>query len=213
MREAKTIGACHSAFDLSASQLDHQVWGNAQPVNIARFWSGEEAPAGRHAEVRILWSEQALCVHYACNQTEPLNVSSNPQTDMKTIGLWDFDVCEIFLAPDQNAPERYFEFEAAPTGEWLDLGIHFTAGKRETDWEFHSGMTVATRVETDRVVIAMKIPWGSAIPKPRRGERWRANLFRCVGSGDTRGYLAWQPTLTPEPSFHVPQSFGWLRFD
>ena len=43
-------------------------------------------------------------------------------------------------------------------------------------------------------------------------EQWRANLFRCVGSGDTRGYLAWQPTRTPEPAFHLPAAFGWLKF-
>jgi hypothetical protein len=40
---------------------------------------------------------------------------------------------------------------------------------------------------------------------------WRINLFRCVGVGDDR-YLAWQPTYTAEPSFHVPEVFGWLDF-
>ena len=213
MSEAKSIGAFHSAIDLSASELDHQLWRDAQPVSIARYWSGEDAPAGRHAEARMLWSEQALCVRYVCNQSEELIVNSTPRTDQKTIGLWDRDVCEIFIALNEDAPENYFEFEAAPTGEWLDLAIRVLPDKRETDWDFHSGMTVATRRDTDRVVIAMRIPWGPSIPKPRHGDRWRANLFRCVGRGDTRGYLAWQPTRTPEPNFHVPQAFGWLRFD
>ena len=213
MSEANTIGACHPAIDLTASQLDHETWDAATPLSLARYWSGEDAPVSRQAEARIVWSEQALCVRYVCNQTEPLIVSSTPQTDKKTIGLWDFDVCEVFFAPDEKVLERYFEFEAAPTGEWLDLAIHARPDKRETDWNFHSGMTVAARVEDDHVTIAMRIPWCPSIPKPRRGDRWRANLFRCIGSGDTRGYLAWQPTHTPEPNFHVPQSFGWLRFD
>jgi len=43
-------------------------------------------------------------------------------------------------------------------------------------------------------------------------ERRRANLFRCIGSDPTRGYLAWQPTRTPEANFHLPQVFGWLVF-
>ena len=212
MSQAETIEAYHSDVDLVASQLDHPSWNNARAVKIISYWSGESAPSYRHAEARLIWTNEAICVRYVCNQTEPLVVSSTPQTNNKTIGLWDRDVCEIFLAPDENAPERYFEFEAAPTGEWIDLAVHTMPDKRETNWEFHSGMTTAARVEEDRVVIAMRIPWNGWGQKPQEGERWRANLFRCVGSGATRGYLAWQPTRTQQPNFHVPEVFGRLLF-
>ena len=212
MNKTATIEALHSRTDFTAASLDHPEWRKATPVSITRYWSGKDAPQARHAEARLLWSEEALCVRYVCNQNEPLVVSSAPQTGKKAIGLWDRDVCEIFLAPDVNVPERYFEFEAAPTGEWIDLAIHTMPDKRETDWEFHSGMTAAARVEKERVIIAMRIPWDHWIHKPQQGERWRTNLFRCVGSGESRGYLTWQPTLTPEPAFHVPSAFGWLRF-
>ena len=187
-------------------------WQRAGPVAITRYWSGESAPSGRQAEARILWSNEALCVRFICHQSEPLVVNANPQTRKKTIGLWDRDVCEIYIAPDPSVPERYFELEAAPTGEWLDLAIHHQSKQRETDWEFDSGMTAAARTEEGRVVIAMHIPWSDLINKPQNGERWRANLFRCVGAGENRGYLAWQPTRTAEPNFHIPQAFGWLRF-
>ena len=210
--EAAIIEARPISVKLEAADLNHKQWDKAQPVNLTRYWSGKEAPAGRHAEARILWSDQALHVRYVGNQTEPLIVDSRPQTETKTLGLWDRDVCEIFLAPDPHVPERYLEFEAAPSGEWIDLAIHTTPDKRETDWDFHSGMSAAARVEKDRVIIAMLIPWNGWIHKPQKGERWRTNLFRCVGNGDTRGYLAWQPTQTPEPAFHVPAAFGWLHF-
>lgn len=209
---AAEVEAVHSSHDLAATQLDHPEWKKASPVAITRYWSGEEAPAGRHAEARLIWSEKALVVRYECRQTEPLVISKSPQTARKTLGLWDRDVCEIFLAPDPNVPERYLEFEAAPTGEWVDLAIHWTPQERQTDWNFHSGMTAAARVEQNRVLIAMRLPWDHWIHKAQKGERWRANLFRCVGEGKTRGYLAWQPTGTPEPAFHIPQAFGWLRF-
>jgi len=212
MKTDNTIEAHHSSRDLSADQLDHAEWARAHPVPITRYWSGAEAPTGRHAEARLIWTKEALCVRYVCNQTEPLIVSTKPQTTKKTLQLWDRDVCEIFLAPDPNVPERYLEFEAAPTGEWVDLAIHVTPEKRETDWEFHSGMTAAARIEKNRILIGMRLPWDHWIHKPQQGERWRANLFRCVGDGSTRGYLAWQPTRTPEPAFHVPQAFGWLQF-
>lgn len=199
-------------FDLRAADLDHPAWTNAPAINLSRIWSGEEAPSNRHAEARIVWSEEALVVRFLCRQSGPLIVSPNPQTDKKTIGLWDRDVCELFVAPDPSEPNRYFEFEAAPTGEWIDLAIHLTARGRETDWDFHSGMTAAAHIVKDRILTAMRIPWEGWAHKPQRGERWRANLFRCVGSGKKRGYIAWRPTLTAQPDFHVSQAFGWLQF-
>jgi alpha-galactosidase len=41
---------------------------------------------------------------------------------------------------------------------------------------------------------------------------WRANFYRVEGTTEPRSYLAWQPTGTPEPNFHVPAAFGRLRF-
>lgn len=121
-------------------------------------------------------------------------------------------MCELFISPDAGRPERYFEFEAAPTGEWLDLLVQQRPDVRETDWDFHSGMKTAARLSPGTVTIALCVSWEALGRAPQAGESWRANLFRCVGAGQTRGYLAWQPTLTDEPCFHVPAAFGWLRF-
>jgi len=210
--EDQIIEARHTAIDLNATDLKSAEWKNAQGIQIDRYWSGAPAPAGRHAEARILWSKKALHVRFVCHQAEPLVVGEKPQTLNKTMGLWDRDVCEIFIAPDLHVVERYLEFEAAPTGEWLDVAIHWSPQKRESDWEFHSHMSTAASVEKDRVTIAMRIPWNHWIHEPQKGERWRVNLFRCVGKDPNRGYLAWQPTRTPQPNFHVPEVFGWLRF-
>ncbi len=210
--EGRIIQVRHVNIDLSAKDLDRAEWSHAQPVRIDRYWSGAVAPTDRQAEARMLWSSKAFHIRFICSQREPMVVSRTPQFSHKTMNLWDRDVCEIFIAPDPNVLERYFEFEAAPTGEWLDVAIHITPEKRESDWEFHSGMTTAARVEADRIIIAMRIPWNHWIHEPQKGERWRANLFRCIGSGAARGYLAWHPTRTPQANFHVPQAFGWLFF-
>jgi len=210
--DKQIIEARHAATDLQVADLTNAQWNKALPVRIDRYWSGEPAPDGRQAEARILWSQKALHVRFVCRQGEPLVAGANPQTDKKTMGLWDRDVCEIFIAPDPNVVERYLEFEAAPTGEWLDVAIHWTPEKRESDWDFQSHMTAAGRIEKDRVTIAMRIPWNHWIHEPQSGERWRVNLFRCVGKDPARGYLAWQPTRSSQPSFHVPQVFGWMIF-
>jgi hypothetical protein len=211
MTQKPTIAAPYSQVVLTAAAFDHPEWTRACPIQITRTWAGENAPASRHAEARIIWTDQSMIVRFVCQQHEPLVVNTNPKLGKKTLRLWDKDVCEIFVAPDPRAPERYFEFEASPAGEWIDLAINFTAAGRDTDFEFHSGMTVAAIVAGGQVFVAMQIPWSTHLPKPQRGDSWRVNLFRCVGVGDER-YLAWQPTYTAEPSFHVPEIFGWLNF-
>ena len=206
------IEARYLAADLAITDLASREWNKAYPIQIDHYWSGELAPESRRAEARLLWSNKALHLRFICHQDEPLIVSGQPHTDKKTMGLWDRDVCEIFIAPDPQVVERYFEFEAAPTGEWIDVALHWTPEKRESDWEFNSHMTTAAQVEKNRVTIAMRIPWNHWIHQPQKGERWRVNLFRCVGRDPDRGYLAWQPTKTSKPNFHVPQVFGWLVF-
>lgn len=198
---------------VSVSDFENQIWRACQPIPIEHFWSGEPAPASRHAEVRLCWSDEALHVRFVCAQQEPLVVSSNPVTDRKTLGLWERDVCEIFIAPDPQNLSRYFEFEAAPTGEWVDLGITSTPSGRETDWDFVSGMTTAAHLDGDQLFVGISIPWSESLPKPRPGDLWRVNLFRCVGPESPTRYLAWLPTRTSEPNFHVPEAFGSVRFE
>ena len=152
----------------------------------------QPAPLERQAEARILWSEKALHLRFICHQGEPLVVNDKPQTEKKTMGLWDRDVCEIFIAPDEHAIERYFEFEAAPTGEWVDVAIHWSPTRRESDWEFRSGMSCAAMKtitkggagnDLELVWIGMRIPWNHWIHEPQKGERWRVNLISLRRQG------------------------------
>jgi hypothetical protein len=159
MNRDEQIAARYAGEDLDPSELDASVWANTPRVLITHYWSGEIAPPGRHAEAQLVWSEAAFNVRFTYPQKEPLVVSSNPQTSSKTLGLWDRDVCEVFIAPNPNEPNSYFEFEAAPTGEWVDLAIRITATGRETDFNFHSGMTSAARIQGERIVVGIRIPW------------------------------------------------------
>lgn len=208
-----TIIAPYTDVPLRPSDFNFQIWQTCQPNNITQLWSGEPAAPSRHAEARLCWSNEALHVKFFCRQEEPLVVAVDPVLDKKTLGLWDRDVCEIFLAAGAANPSRYFEFEAAPTGEWVDLAITITSSGRQTDWDFVSGLTTVARVEAEKLFVGMRIPWSEAIPKPKTGDLWRVNVFRCAGPESPSRYLAWRPTGTPEPNFHVPEAFGWLRFE
>lgn len=212
MPNSTQIKTVHIPIDFSVSSLDSAHWELAQEVAVKTDWSGAMAPVGRQFKARLLWSDTALYVRFEANQTEPLNINLNPDRSKQTDRLWDRDVCEIFIAPDAKERNKYFEFEVAPTGEWVDLAIEVTPDKRSTDSKYNSGMESAARIDKGRVVMAIKIPFTALGKTPKAGDVWLGNLFRCVGKGATRGYLAWQPTKTKTPNFHVPGAFGGFEF-
>ena len=203
------IAFCDGDFSIAA--LDDPRWLAAQHLKIDCSWNGELADGSRHCGVRMLWSDAALYVKFEANQREPLVVNDNPQTSVKTLQLWERDVCELFLAPDTRNRRRYFEFEIAPTGEWLDVMVDWTKDEPRY-WDYTSGLETFAKIERDKVTMSMKIPWTAFGVKPKEGDVWLGNLFRQVGSGETRGYLAWSPTMTRTPNFHVPEKFGEFVF-
>ena len=198
--------------DFSINEFDGKSWENAEEITIENYWSGENAPDGRHFKAKLLWSDSAFYVRFEAFQNEPLIISETPNLKSKTIGLWDRDVCEVFVAPNAKETNRYFEFEIAPNGEWIDLAIRLLPDGRETNFEYNSGMQSAAKIEFGKIRMAMKIKWKAFGKAPKAGDVWKGNLFRCVGSGATRGYLAWSPTKTEQPNFHVPEAFGKFEF-
>lgn len=200
------------ANDFSIDDINNENWFITSEILIDRYWSGEKASTERLLKAKLLWSETALYIYFDANQAEPLVVSDSPDLTSKTEGLWERDVCEIFIAPDWIGSRKYFEFEIAPNGEWLDLAIDFMGNKRRTDFSYKSGIKSFARIEEAKVRIAAKIEWTAFGSTPKTGDIWLGNLFRCVGKDPNRGYLAWSPTYTELPNFHVPDKFGEFKF-
>lgn len=197
----------------SLNDFENEIWQTGQEISINYYWSGVEAEKARQATARLLWTDEALFVKFTGNQQEPLIVHPEPETSRKAIGLWERDVFEIFVAPDRKSVYRYFEFEVAPTGEWLDLEIQILpSGERKTNFEYNSRMRAAAEISENTISAAVKIDWRALGEKPKTGDVWRGNLFRCIGIGEMRGYLTWQPTETAVPNFHVPEKFGYFEF-
>lgn len=212
MTNENRINIARIEHDFSISESNNKSWQAAKDIPIQKYWSGNRAPVGRQFTARLLWSDTALYIRFEANRVEPLVISDKPDPSKKTRGLWNRDVCEIFVAPDMNEPRKYFEFEIAPTGEWVDVALDATSGERKSDWDYRSGMESAVKIEKDRIIMAIKIEWKAFGNTPRAGDVWLGNIFRCVGKDPDRGYLAWSPTMTTNPNFHVPEKFGRFVF-
>jgi hypothetical protein len=192
--------------------LDDPAWETVAPFTVQTLWSGDAAGHGRSFDVAGLWSYEELYIRFDCRQTEPLIIAEQPVTEIKSPQLWERDVCEAFIACDKSEPRKYLEFEVAPTGEWLDLAVDATSGSFVKDWKYDTGLRVDARIDEGRVLMAMAIPFRAFGKRPEDGEVWLGNLYRCVGNGPDRGMLAWSPTMTERPSFHVPEAFGEFHF-
>jgi alpha-galactosidase len=192
---------------LDAEHPDPQ-WQAAKPIAFCSDWQGKNPDPARQTTVRVLWSVETLYLRFECRYRE-LNLFSDSDADGRRGHLWDRDVAEVFLQPDPSRPHYYKEFEVAPNGLWIDLDI--SPGPLQ---DLKSGLQRSvfldehTHTWAAELAIPMKALTGEFDPKAV----WRANFYRVEGQKEPRAYLAWQPTHSPEPNFHVPSAFGRLRF-
>jgi alpha-galactosidase len=192
------LDAAHSAAE----------WGRASAIAFGSDWQGKNPDLERETRVRLLWSPRHLYLRFECRYRE-LFVFKESDPNGRRDHLWDRDVAEAFLQPDPSRERNYREFEVSPNAMWIDLDI-FPGGRGD----LKSGMQRSVELdEKSRLWCAeLAIPMTSLTSSFNPTKTWRANFYRIEGHTEPRAYLAWQPTHTPEPNFHVPSAFGYLRF-
>ena len=126
--------------------------------------------------------------------------------------LWEEDVFEIFLAPE-DPPRLYYEFEVNPLGTLFDARVASPGLARatmtvDTAWDC-AGFSARVTRGAKRWSATVRIPLGELCPGPLPA-RWRANFYR-IDRGAVDEYSAWSPTLADPADFHVPGKFGVLR--
>jgi alpha-galactosidase len=184
------------------------AWQSAQPVVFCSNWRGQNPDEQRETQVRVLWSSQTLYLRFECRYRE-LFLFEDSDRDGRRDHLWDRDVAEAFLQPDPAREHYYREFEVSPNGMWIDLDI-FPGGLAD----LKSGMKKSAFLDekAHRWAAELAIPMRALTAHFDPKAIWRANFYRVEGKKEPRAYLAWRPTGTPEPNFHVPDAFGQLRF-
>jgi alpha-galactosidase len=184
------------------------AWQAIRALSFDADWQGRNADPERQTKVRLLWTQQTLFLRFEARYHE-LTIFPDSGPNGRRDQLWDRDVVEVFLQPDDSDPWVYKEIEIAPNGMWLDLDIDH---RRLRD--LHSDLKRRVAVDRSAQVWSAEvaIPMQALVAKFDPGKPWRVNFFRVEGAAEPRFYSAWRPTHTPAPNFHVPQAFAQLIF-
>lgn len=183
-------------------------WQSAEPVRFCADWQGNNSDPALQTEVRVLWSPASLYLRFVCRYRE-LFVFDDSDPNGRRDHLWDRDVAEAFLQPDPSVERCYKEFEVAPNGMWIDLDVS-PSGLADLKSGLIRSVYLDAKAKIWTAELAIPIRALTAHFDPAKV--WRANFYRVEGKTEPRKYLAWQPTHSPQPNFHVPKAFGTLRF-
>jgi hypothetical protein len=195
-----------------SADLTHPVWQTATPLPLAYNWRGEAAPNELHTLVRLVWTREQLWLGFEGGYTE-LDVDEQFDVQQERYALWERDVCEVFIrSPLEPRLDSYKEFEVAPTGQWCDLLIH--RPRVDFDWQWQSGLQTAAEIDALRQIfrVVLAIPFSAFGLTPQAGEQWHGNLYRISRLNQARQFLAFAPTLTETPDYHLPEKFVPLVF-
>ena len=183
-------------------------WEVSGLLRFSADWQGNDADPERETEVRLLWTPEWLFVRFRA-RFRVITVFPNAEPSGRRDQLWDRDVAEVFLQPDQSHLRRYKEFEVSPNGFWIDLDI--APGEKH---DLKSGLRRRVILnEAAKIWVAeLALPMKCLVARFDPAATWRVNFYRVEGAAEPRFYSAWQPTQTPAPNFHVPEAFGELVF-
>lgn len=204
---APCLGATFDSKELLAKlPVDRAVW-------ITSDWAGTPLPPGVTTGVACGYTNKELVVLFKSRIRELAPIPEAP-SKKDVPDLFKGDVVEIFIDPDPATPNSYYELEASPAGEHLDLAVDLSSKSFDNAYESNMRITGSVNKEHNEWTALITIPFDpKTIPAPKTGDKWRINFFRTEGKNKSRLYMAWNPTGTEKPKFHIPEKFGTMVFE
>jgi hypothetical protein len=196
---------------------DHAAWRQAEWTTMRR-----RQPDGHPYDTRfkVLYSNTGV---YFLMEGTDRKLTATMAEDF--LDLWNEDVFEVFLWPDERHPV-YFEYEISPLNHELAILIPNLGGQFLGWRPWHYAGDRITRKATS-VMGGPKqsqasiqgwraeffFPYKLLTPlqnvPPKAGTRWRANFYRMDYDDGKRTQWNWAPV---GPSFHEYEKFGELLF-
>lgn len=171
--------------------------------------------------VKLLYSGTGLYFLFHC---EDNLLSASMESDY--MNLWQEDVVEVFLWPDENKPV-YFEYELSPLNYELPLVISrspnglrrwrpFQLSEDDHEMTSHQTFIEQGKKEPGAAISAWRAEFFInyellriiGCTPPVSGTQWRANFYR-IDYDAKQTLWSWQNTKN---SFHELETFGTLHF-
>jgi hypothetical protein len=190
------------------------AWNDARWKEFDHDASGKSHYPELQTRVACLWTPANIYVAFSARY-DSLYVYEGEQSAVERWRLWERDVVEVFVNPQPDRVNHYYEFEVAPNNQWIDLEIDKDKNPfNDASWDSHFAHAVRVDSKSRTWTTEMRIPVSAMkIDAIQRGAEWRINFFRAAGAGDEqhRKFLAW--SIIPDgKTFHVPTRFGILKF-
>ena len=194
-------------FELAHWQMSIKTQGLAGPGSPLAL---QEAAAARRVTGSVSLQGEIFRADFLAEGHE-LNARPKLSKTEPVWGLWDSDVCEVFLSSAQReegvAGAPYFEFQVSPFAQFFELKIF--EPRNRADEHFRSGLKVSAKILTTHswqgsIEISL-----SALGIHRDGPLF-GGLFACLGRArppEGRRYYALHLPAQGQPDFHVPAAF------
>ncbi|HLY59748.1 MAG TPA: carbohydrate-binding family 9-like protein [Terriglobia bacterium] len=194
--------------------LNKKVWARAKWVQLDHDMSGRLHYPEADTRVAALWTEKFVYFAFQCKYTA-LNIYEGEEAVKERWELWERDVVEVFINPQPERVNHYYEFEVAPNNQWIDLEIDKTKTPfNDAGWDSH--FDHAAQIDSKNHIwnCEMRIPVSSmGVAAMQADTQWRLNFFRADGAGgdSKRRFMAWS-SIPEGNSFHQPVYFGIIKF-
>ncbi len=193
------------------------------PSELIHNYMGKKPDHFPKAEVKIAYDDTAIYVIFRVEDRYVRAVAAEHQDNVCT------DSCvELFFTPDSVVSKGYFNLEMNCGGTML---FHFQKLPRKDN-------IVIPKSELNMIKISHSLPsvidpeikdpttWTveysipfvllqkyCQVTKPEPNAVWKANFYKCADKTSHPHWLTWAPVDLPSPNFHVPDSFGILKFE
>ncbi len=203
------------------------VWSGASEAAVTHF-TWEDSGHRPDARARVIYDDNWLAIRFTVKDQYVRAVAEKFNDSVCS------DSCvEFFVAPsDDPAQDAYFNFEVNCGGTMLLYACPSSAQRLAGAGSVHvseeDGETIQMAATLPKIVepelteptqwsVEYHVPWTLfekyfEVKRPRAGQTWRGNFYKCGDRTSHPHWGSWSPVDTPRPSFHQPDFYQPLRF-
>lgn len=181
-------------------------------------------PALQETQVGLMFDDNYFHIRFKAFQNPFLHQNTYQNHNDP---LYNQEVFEVFIAPNDETPENYCEIEINPNNKlWIgkiynpikDMGGNTISAM--VDYE-QSGIKHSVETAKDTWEGSLSIPYNLIGKAPV----YRLNFYRIVAicshsepnwecTAETCNFLCWSPTMSgSQPAFHRPEYFGKVQIN